>query len=367
MGSKCSSIYVETDDVRILVDPGLSGLQPGFPIPPSWKAGYNTLGYAMIEKFASQADVVIITHYHYDHLEIPGSSLLDTGKVYPNKLILIKDPNQYINISQFERARIFFASLVKYFLNKDLEEFLIEPRKSSFQDPLDWIPLAIKKDYGDYNKRRREILENGRKRFRNLCQVWVSNQWIKEPKEGPINVEFADGREFSFGATRIRFTKPLFHGIEYDRLGWVIGFVIERKGEKLLYTSDVQGPFIEDYAEWIISENPNIAIIDGPPTYQYGYMMTRTNFRRTLDNMIRIINETDTDIIIWDHHLLRDIRWRERVSDVYKVARRKRRKLMVASEYFGKRPVADLAKRLVEKKRIVKKHYIIPPITDTRT
>lgn len=159
----------------------------------------------------------------------------------------------------------------------------------------------------------------------------------------------------------------MFHGIEYDRLGWVIGFVIERKGEKLLYTSDVQGPFIEDYAEWIISENPNIAIIDGPPTYQYGYMMTRTNFRRTLDNMIRIINETDTDIIIWDHHLLRDIRWRERVSDVYKVARRKRRKLMVASEYFGKRPVADLAKRLVEKKRIVKKHYIIPPITDTRT
>jgi len=123
----------------------------------------------------------------------------------------------------------------------------------------------------------------------------------------------------------------------------------------------VQGPFIEDYADWIIREEPNIAIIDGPPTYQFGYMMTRTNLRRTIDNMIRIITEGEIDIIIWDHHLLRDIKWKDRVIDVIKVAKRMKKRLIAASEFYGKKPVAELARKILEKKRVIRKHYIIPP------
>jgi predicted metallo-beta-lactamase superfamily hydrolase len=33
-----------------------------------------------------------------------------------------------------------------------------------------------------------------------------------------------------------------------------------------IYTSHLQGPGIEDYAQWIIKENPDILILDGPPT-----------------------------------------------------------------------------------------------------
>jgi predicted metallo-beta-lactamase superfamily hydrolase len=33
-----------------------------------------------------------------------------------------------------------------------------------------------------------------------------------------------------------------------------------------IYTSHLQGPGIEDSAQWIIKENPDILILDGPPT-----------------------------------------------------------------------------------------------------
>ena len=360
MGSKSSSIYIETSDIRILVDPGIASLQPGFPIPESWKAAYNLMGWAMIGKFAEFADITIITHYHYDHLEMPTTRFIDPDKLYRKKLILLKDPNMYINASQHERARLFLSSLTEYFLDKNITEFEAEPKKD-FEDPINWVPLAARKDFGDYNKRRREIIQMGRKRFENLCNLWKSSTWISEIKEKDLRVEFADGREYVFGKTKIRFTRPMFHGIEYDRLGWIIGFVVENGDNKLLFTSDVQGPFIEDYAEWIIRESPNIAIIDGPPTYQLGYMLTRTNLKRAIDNMIRVLRESNIDIIIWDHHLLRDIKWKERVKTVYDVARKRKKKIITAAEYYGKRPVAELAKKMKEKKQIRKDRYIIPP------
>jgi len=100
---------------------------------------------------------------------------------------------------------------------------------------------------------------------------------------------------------------------------------------------------VEDYADWIIRENPNIAIIDGPPTYQLGYMMTQTNLRRALENMKSILRNTEAELIIWDHHLLRDIRWRERVRDVLEEAKKLNKKLITAAEFYGKKPIADIA------------------------
>jgi len=361
MGSKSAVIFVETDDVRILVDPGLSALQPGFPIPDSWKSMYNIMGYRMIEKFATGADIVIITHYHYDHHEPVDSPWINTRSLYYGKILLVKNPNKYINNSQFERARTFLGGLVSSFLGRPLEDFLEEPKERDFGDPIDWIPMARDKDFGDYNTRRRQILENGRKRFERLVSLWSENPWIREIDESSLKVRFADGMQYCFGKTKIKFTRPMFHGVEYDRLGWVIGFTVESSGDKLLYTSDIQGPFIEDYADWIISENPNIAVIDGPPTYQFGYMMTRTTLRRAIENMIRILESAETELIIWDHHLLRDVRWRERVAEVYKYARRKRKRLITAAEFYGKRPVAELANALRSGKRIRWSRYVTPP------
>ncbi|MEE8299774.1 MAG: hypothetical protein V3R28_00540 [Desulfatiglandales bacterium] len=40
---------------------------------------------------------------------------------------------------------------------------------------------------------------------------------------------------------------------------------------------------IEDYAQWIIKENPDILILDGPPGYLFGYMVNRINLQRAID------------------------------------------------------------------------------------
>lgn len=37
-----------------------------------------------------------------------------------------------------------------------------------------------------------------------------------------MGVQIFDGRTSQEGSTFIRFTESLFHGIEFDRVGWVI-------------------------------------------------------------------------------------------------------------------------------------------------
>lgn len=51
-----------------------------------------------------------------------------------------------------------------------------------------------------------------------------------------------------------------------------------------IYTSHLQGPGIDDYAQWIIEENPDILILDGPPGYLFGFMVNRINLQRAIDS-----------------------------------------------------------------------------------
>ena len=134
----------------------------------------------------------------------------------------------------------------------------------------------------------------------------------------------------------MKFTQPFFHGIEYDRVGWVVALLVEHKGKKFIYSSDLQGPQIEDYAEWIIEQNPDAMILDGPATYLFGYMMNRINLERAIDNMIRILRRTKTNPIIYDHHLLREWKYKERLSEVYKEGGGR---ILTAAEFMGKEPL----------------------------
>jgi predicted metallo-beta-lactamase superfamily hydrolase len=53
-------------------------------------------------------------------------------------------------------------------------------------------------------------------------------------------------------------------------VGWVFSTVIEHGGQKLIHSSDLNGPIIEDYPEWTIRENPDLLVLDGPMTYMRG-------------------------------------------------------------------------------------------------
>ena len=334
LGAKSTCTLVETPDVSILIDPGAAVMQPGFPASLEKKVYWLEKAKKAIKRASKKAEIVIISHYHYDHFT-------DFDKaIYEQKLVLAKNPNEYINDSQRGRAERFYDNVCKAFGETRLENLLEKAEEKRYPDPLEELPLAISVDYGNYNARKRELLEKGEKWFRARVGKWNSYRRIPELKFENCQVKFADGKEFKFGETTIKFTKPLFHGIEFARVGWVISTVISHKDEKILHTSDLQGPTIEDYAEWIVKEDPDVLILDGPSTYLIPYMLNLINLRRTIKNAIRIIEETRRlQLIIYDHHLLREPKYRERVREVYEKAEENGKKVLAAAEYLGKKPV----------------------------
>ncbi len=339
LGAKSSCVLIRTPDVRILVDPGAASMQPSYPLPGPEKERLKLKAYRAIEEAAGKADVVVITHYHYDH-HVRFDFPVRADVIYGSKLVLAKDPNRYINKSQWERARLLYAQMCERLGGERLEEFLARPGEARYPDPMSALPLASARDFGDYQARREELLERGRRWFEKLArELWSSKPWVPELELGRTSVRFVDGSEVEFGRTIVRFPGPLFHGVEFARVGWVISLVVERGDAKLVYTSDLQGPVIEDYADWLVREDPDVLILDGPPTYLLGYMMNKINLQRAVENIKHVVEATRTDPIILDHHLLREPRYAERLADVYEVAKRVGKRVLTVAEWFGRRPL----------------------------
>ncbi len=333
LGAKSSCTLVRTPDVRVLIDPGVAVMQPSFPASWAKKLYWEARGRRAIEKASRRADVIVISHYHYDHF-----TDFDRG-LYKGKLLLTKNPNEFINDSQRGRAEHFFNNLYRAFGKVELEDVLQKRKRKAYGDPLDDIPRARDKDFGDYNRRRRELFKKGHKWFQNRVKNWNSAKLIPELKFKNIEVRFPEGKEFKFGRTKLRFTPALFHGIEFSRVGWVFATIIERDGEKLIYSSDLDGPIIEDYADWIIRENPDVLILDGPMTYMRGYLLTKTTMGRVIANVVRILEKSDVKLMIFDHHLPREPKFKEWTREVWEGGKRRRKKVLTAAEYLGKKPV----------------------------
>ncbi len=133
--------------------------------------------------------------------------------------------------------------------------------------------------------------------------------------EGRCRMDVADSKKFEVGSTTIEFSKPVPHGNERTRLGYVVMSVIDDGSERLLHASDVQGPIVEETAEIILNFNPDIVIMDGPPTYFLGYKFSQTDLKRAIKNILRIAEEVN--VLVLDHHLLRDLKYRERLKEIY--------------------------------------------------
>jgi hypothetical protein len=329
LGAKSSCTFVKTPDISVLIDPGISIMHKGFPATISEKVDWQTKGEKVIKKACKKADVIIISHYHYDHF------FPDDLDIYSGKLLLAKNPNEYINRSQRRRVEEFYSKICKQFGKTKLSDFYKKSKRKKFNNPLDDLPLAMAMDFGDYNERRKQLLNKGVKRFKGMAQKWKKRQMIPELKFDDIEIKYPEGNELSFGKTKLRFTKPIFHGLEFSDVGWIFATVIEHGRKKLIHTSDISGPVIEDYAEWLIDENPNILIVDGPLTYMFGYVVNKTNMDRAINNMVRIVNETDSELIIYDHHLPREAKFKENTAPVWQAAERQDKKVVTAAEYLG--------------------------------
>ena len=126
---------------------------------------------------------------------------------------------------------------------------------------------------------------------------------------------YADGKKFDLGGVEIKFSPPFPHGNEKTRLGFVIMTTVDDGEKRVLHASDVEGPIVEEAADYIIGESPDIVIVDGPATYFLGYRFSQEDLERSIKNLKRIAEAVDK--VILDHHLLRDLKYRERFAEVY--------------------------------------------------
>ncbi len=331
LGAKSFCTLVETPDAAVLIDPGVAIMHGSFPAPLEAKERWVEEGYEAVLRTSSRADVIVITHYHYDHFTDFDPRL------YEGKLILAKSPNEYINDSQRGRALRFYESLFGL-AGLRLEEALEPPGGGEYPDPLEELPHAMSLRLGSYDSRRRELLRKGAEWFRRRASKWAEYPRVPEVSCEAFRLRFADGATVELGATKIRFTKPMFHGVEFSRVGWVVGVVVEHGSEKLLYTSDVNGPIIEDYADWVVRERPDYLLLDGPATYTLGYMLNATNLRRAVENIKRIVAECAPKLVLLDHHLPREPRFRDRLAEVYGLAEREGVRVTTVAEYLGEVP-----------------------------
>lgn len=225
---------VQTPDVKVLLDAGVA-LGPRFGLMPH-PTEYNALreARARIQRSASTADVVTISHYHNDH-HTPNyvdKVWLDTApdlseNIYKGKTVLVKDYRRNINTAQRRRG---------------------------------WM-------------------------FAQAARKWADK------------FEVADGQTFKFKKTTVRFPNPVPHGESESELGWVLPCIIEKSKEKLMFAPDVQGPVVESTLKLILEENPTLLILGGPPTYLKGYRISDEFFQTSLRNMEQLVRQIKTVVI----------------------------------------------------------------------
>ena len=169
--------------------------------------------------------------------------------------------------------------------------------------------------------------------FSQRRRGWMFQRFIKRVGS---KCEVADGKSFDYGATRIRISQPVPHGSEQSELGWVIMTTIESQEDRFLHASDVQGPMSKQTTGIILKENPNLLILGGPPTYLEGLKVEEASIDTAMGNAARIAGHVQ--ILLFEHHLLRDENWRERAKLVYKVGKSAGNMVSTAAEYFGMQP-----------------------------
>lgn len=109
LGARSMATLVETPDVTILLDPGVRLAPWRYDLPPHEQedARQKELWRA-IKDAAKKADVLTVSHYHYDHHNP------DAPSMYKGKLAFLKDGKFHINRSQRERAGAFVRALRSY-------------------------------------------------------------------------------------------------------------------------------------------------------------------------------------------------------------------------------------------------------------
>ncbi len=271
-GVRSMCTYIETSDVKILLDAGASLAPNRFGYPPHPRE-YQAIAECRrrISKAAEKVDIVTVSHYHFDHHTSSytdwfcnWSSAEVAKEIYGGKIVLVKSYRSMVNFSQRRRGWLF------------------------------------KKTGGSYAEK----------------------------------LEIADGRTFEFGDTKLNFSDPVFHGPENSELGWLLMTTVEFNGEKVLFASDVQGPICTPTLDMILAEKPQLVVIGGPPTYLSGFKVDDDHIKQGMQNVEGLAKKIPKTIL--GHHNLRDEKWRILFQPIFDAASEMGHKVLTAAEFAGK-------------------------------
>ncbi len=282
-GVRSMCTYVETSDVKLLLDAGISLPPNRFGLPPH-PLEFQTIAKLRhrIAEAADKVEIVTISHYHFDHHTpsfedwlINWTEAKETARrIYQDKRVLMKNPRQKINPSQRHRAWLF------------------------------------QKTGGKHAK----------------------------------SLENADGKTFIFGKdTVVRFFEPVTHGPENGVLGWVIMAEITSNNESFIFAPDVQGPISSHALELILAAKPDAVMVGGPPFYLGSYKVDELELQQGLRNLTSIAKSVP--LLILEHHALRDEAWKQRTRAVFDAAEKAGNKITTAAEFAGQENVFLESKR----------------------
>ncbi len=312
----------------VLIDPGAAAMHPSYPADPGEKKELRRRALQRIAEVVNNARLIIVTHYHYDHYVRPWDPDYPGPNPYLGRRLVAKNPNAYINESQRARAEEFYSRLLEE-TGINLTDVLLEPGDVELPD----YEELMQRTASSTSKGR---LEAGRQWLEKLAAKWRA--WPRFPERihvDRLDVTLSDEGVYEECGVRVKLLGPHFHGDIYERTGWVTPVLVEAGGHRLLYTSDLMGPLSEDYAYEVIDAKPDVLIADGPATYLPPYMYSKRDLERAKHNMIRILEEAQPALIVWDHHLPREPRWCEKVADVLRAAEKKGVILTLVSWLYG--------------------------------
>ena len=274
LGVRSMCTYVETPDVKILLDAGVSLCPKRFGLPPHPEE-FKAIDKCRkkISEAAEKADIITLSHYHFDHHTPSYEDWLcnwtmhvETAKqIYEDKIVLVKNPKEKINYSQRRRGWVF------------------------------------QKTSGKFAKK----------------------------------LLVADNNSFTFGETKIKFSEPVFHGPDDSALGWVLMTTIEYDGEKFMFAPDVQGPISNHTLALILKEKADLTMIGGPPLYLTGFRIDEKLIEKGIGNLGKIVE--NSPYVIIEHHILRDENWKTKISKVFEKAEKTGHKILTAAEFLGRK------------------------------
>ncbi|MHA1733161.1 MAG: MBL fold metallo-hydrolase [Promethearchaeota archaeon] len=261
LGTRSFSFFVETPDLKLLVDPSCAlGPRRGFPVPHPLEYAAVRETNGRIISHARVCDHIFVSHYHQDHYK-------------PFK------KNYTYNYSDQEIASRIVAGGARVLLCKDHENFV------------------------NRNQARRAT------RFLLNIERVASN--IEE-------VVPCDGRDLVVGKTQMQFSPPVPHGPPGTPLGYVTMLSVARGDASVVIAPDVQGPSAPGTTAWILSREPKPAVVflGGPPVYLKETKYTPELNRRVQRELLKIC-EGIPEVIV-GHHLARSwggLEWLSRFTE----------------------------------------------------